>query len=84
MALSDRLPVDQGRPCRFTRVFEVMSKEDQTTLGEWINKRLPQRTIVSAMNAEYPDSTLATGSLANHVFARCCCPKDTPHKGRWL
>jgi hypothetical protein len=61
-----------------------MSEEDQTTLGEWINKRLPQRTIVGAMNAEYPASTLATGSLANHVFARCSCAKDSPFKGSWL
>jgi len=84
MALADRLSVSAGRSCKFTRVYEVMSKEDQETLGEWIEKRLPQRTIVAATNLEYPDNTMAAGSLANHVYARCSCAKDTPHKGSWL
>jgi len=48
MALADRLSVSAGRSCKFTRVYEVMSKEDQETLGQWIEKRLPQRTIVAA------------------------------------
>ena len=84
MALADRLPIDNSKPCRFARIYELMKPEDQETLHEWISNKVPQRTIIAAIKAEYPeDGSMSDGTLANHCYGRCSCSADMPLRKVW-
>ncbi len=80
MALKDtQANSDPVGRCKFGRVFDGLSKDDQATLTEWVDRGFGVPRIKKGLDEEH--ITIGPATIDSHLVGSCCCHDEGSLKG---
>ena len=83
MPLTQHMTEQSPKPCKFFRVFETYTEDDQKTLISWVADRIPVERILFAIASDNEANRMHAKTFNVHVRGECNCAADAVLKGAW-